>query len=154
MRFNSVEVKSRISGIVQIFGAIVVFASLTPLLVTTITGSGATGTEATLLNYLPLFLALGIILWIIGWAIGKLSGTGVSFPLFADAQQIVGVIIIETVGVLFYPLVSTQCIALNTTLVAASMTTAATLVLQIPLFYVLALVFIAIGFGLKAAGKI
>jgi len=150
------SVSGRISGIVRIFGAILVFVSLLPLVVETITDAGATGTEGTLLDYLPLFVTLGLMLMIISWAIGKLQG-GAGFPLFAffiDARAVVGVIIVEVVGVLMYPIISTQCIALNTTLVDAGMTTSATLVLQIPLFYVLALVFIAIAFGLRATGKI
>jgi len=137
-----------VRSIVSIFVGLVIFGALLPLLTSTISSAGATGTVGTLMGYLPLFLCLGVILSIIYFAIGKLR------TKMINPRQMVSAIIILVIGAIFYPLIDSQVSTINQTLVEANQTAAANLAVQIPLFYVLALVFIAITFALRSVGKL
>lgn len=68
-----------------------------------------------------------------------------------DLGAMVGAIIILVVGVILYPLISTQVSTLvNNENLSGSQET---LIQTVPLFYVLALVFVAIGWALRAANQ-
>lgn len=70
------EIKSGIIWVAMVLVATVVFAALYPSVDSAITGSGATGTEATLLGNVGTFLAIGMGLAILLGSLFWLSGKG------------------------------------------------------------------------------
>lgn len=67
---------------------------------------------------------------------------------------LIGAIIVIVVGILMLPIVQDQIDSLTTGANATLTGVAATLMEQVPLFYVLGLVFIALAWSLKSAGGI
>lgn len=61
-------------GIIGVVVVLVMFAALLPLVTDTIAETESTGTIATLLSNLPLFLVLGIVLAVIAYALIYLRG--------------------------------------------------------------------------------
>lgn len=66
MGFN---IRNGIMGVIGIVVVLVMFAALLPMVTDTIDDTEATGTVAMLLDNLPLFLVLGIVLAVIAGAI-------------------------------------------------------------------------------------
>lgn len=67
------NIRSGIMGVIGIVVVLVMFAALLPLVTDTIDQTEATGTVAMLLNNMPLFLVLGIVLAVIAGAIMYLN---------------------------------------------------------------------------------
>ena len=63
------NIRSGIMGVIGIVVVLVMFAALFPMVTDTIDETAATGTVAMLLDNLPLFLVLGIVLAVIAGAI-------------------------------------------------------------------------------------
>jgi len=63
------NIRSGIMGVIGIVVVLVMFAALLPMVTDTIDETAATGTVAMLLDNLPLFLVLGIVLAVIAGAI-------------------------------------------------------------------------------------
>lgn len=70
-----------------------------------------------------------------------------------DIGGMIGAIIIVVVGVLFLPIVQDQIDTMTDVSNGSLNGTAATLMEQVPLFYVLALVFIALAWAISSAKK-
>ena len=70
MGFN---IRNGIMGVIGIVVVLVMFAALLPMVTDTIDDTEATGTVAMLLDNLPLFLVLGIVLAVIAGAIMYLN---------------------------------------------------------------------------------
>lgn len=163
----------KIKGVALVMIGVVIFAAMIPLVLASIDASGATGTAATLLDYMPLFLAVGLVLAIVFWAIGSLKGDGGMASiggLFGlgivekirtlrkqnkdgaiSMGNMIGAIMVIVIGVLFFPIV--QAAITGITGVGAGNLTgvAKTLAEQIPLFYVIALVLIAVAWAIHSA---
>lgn len=69
----SIKIRSGIMGIIGVVVVLVMFAALMPMVADTIDGVSATGTVGMLLDNLPLFLVLGIVLAVIAASIGYLA---------------------------------------------------------------------------------
>jgi len=67
------NIRTGIMGVIGIVVVLVMFAALLPMVTDTIDDTEATGTVATLLDNLPLFLVLGIVLAFIAGAIAYLN---------------------------------------------------------------------------------
>ena len=67
------NIRAGIMGVIGIVVVLVMFAALLPMVTDTIDETEATGTVATLLDNLPLFLVLGIVLAVIAGAIAYLN---------------------------------------------------------------------------------
>ena len=68
-----VSIRDGIMGIIGIVVVLVMFAALLPMVTDTIDQTTATGTVSMLLDNLPLFLVLGIVLAVIAASIGYLA---------------------------------------------------------------------------------
>lgn len=167
--------RGSLSSLAGILVGVIVFVALLPVMLQTLAGVEATGTAGTLLQYLPLFIVLGVVLAIIGWAIKPLIGEhlGAMTSLRSmmhnergDLQvaALVSAIVIITVGVIFFPIIQGQIGILTSDNTPDNddenigsldtYPTAKTLADLIPMFYVLALVFLSLGFALRGMGKI
>jgi len=71
-----VNIREGILGIIGVVVVLVMFAALLPLVTDTIDQTSATGTVGMLLNNMPLFLVLGIVLGVIAASIGYLMLRG------------------------------------------------------------------------------
>lgn len=71
-----VNIREGILGIIGVVVVLVMFAALLPLVTDTIDQSSATGTVGMLLDNMPLFLVLGIVLAVIAASIGYLMLRG------------------------------------------------------------------------------
>lgn len=69
-----VSIGTGVVALVGVLVAIILFGALMPLVTDTIDGSGATGTTSTLLQNMPLFLVLGIVIAVIVGALAYLKG--------------------------------------------------------------------------------
>lgn len=67
------NIRSGIMGVIGIVVVLVMFAALLPMVTDTIDQTESTGTVAMLLDNLPLFLVLGIVLAVIAGAIMYLN---------------------------------------------------------------------------------
>ena len=67
------NIRSGIMGVIGIVVVLVMFAALLPMVTDTIDETESTGTVAMLLDNLPLFLVLGIVLAVIAGAIMYLN---------------------------------------------------------------------------------
>lgn len=76
VRDKIVEMKKGILGIIGVIVVLILFGAMMPLLTETIDGAEATGTVATLLDNLPLFMVLGVVIAIIAYALAYLHGGG------------------------------------------------------------------------------
>jgi heme/copper-type cytochrome/quinol oxidase subunit 2 len=71
------NIKQGVTMIVGVVIGVVVFAAMFPMVYETVDDANATGATATLLDNLPLFLVLGIVLAIIVGALAYISkGSG------------------------------------------------------------------------------
>ena len=70
------NIRSGIMGVIGIVVVLVMFAALLPMVTDTIDDTEATGTVAMLLDNLPLFLVLGIVLAVIAGSIAYLNVKG------------------------------------------------------------------------------
>ena len=68
-----VSIGQGVVALVGVLVAIILFGALMPLVTDTIDGSGASGTTATLLENMPLFLVLGIVIAVIVGALAYLK---------------------------------------------------------------------------------
>ena len=68
-----VNIRAGIMGVIGIVVVLVMFAALLPMVTDTIDQTESTGTVAMLLDNLPLFLVLGIVLAVIAGAIMYLN---------------------------------------------------------------------------------
>jgi hypothetical protein len=73
---SEINIRAGILAIVGIVVVLVMFAALLPMVTETIDNTESTGTVAMLLNNLPLFLVLGIVLAVIAASIGYLALRG------------------------------------------------------------------------------
>jgi len=71
-----VSIREGIMGIIGVVVVLVMFAALLPMVTDTIDQTSATGTVDMLLDNLPLFLVLGIVLSVIAASIGYLALRG------------------------------------------------------------------------------
>jgi len=71
-----VSIREGIMGIIGVVVVLVMFAALLPMVTDTIDQTSATGTVEMLLDNLPLFLVLGIVLSVIAASIGYLALRG------------------------------------------------------------------------------
>jgi hypothetical protein len=71
-----VSIREGIMGIIGVVVVLVMFAALLPMVTDTIDQTSATGTVEMLLDNLPLFLVLGIVLSVIAASIGYLALSG------------------------------------------------------------------------------
>ena len=67
------NIRTGIMGVIGIVVVLVMFAALLPMVTDTIDQTEATGTVAMLLDNLPLFLVLGIVLAVIAGSIAYLN---------------------------------------------------------------------------------
>lgn len=70
------NIRTGIMGVIGIVVVLIMFGALMPMVTDTIDQTEATGTVAMLLNNLPLFLVLGIVLAVIAGAIMYLKARG------------------------------------------------------------------------------
>lgn len=167
--------KGQLQNLATMLVGVIVFAAMIPILLSVVATTNAPGITGTLLSYLPLFVVLGIALAIIAWAIKpmvKKFGTQQLDAFYRDRRgqlqigALVSAIMIVTVGVIFFPIIQ-DSIDDVTVLAGAEdpggenwnenqllTGPALTMAQLIPMFYVLALVFIGIGFAMKGMGKI
>lgn len=164
-----------LSGLAGILVGVIVFVAMLPVMLQVLADVEATGIAGTLITYLPLFIVLGVVLAIIAWAIkpivGKKLGRAISLRAMyhnhrgtIQVAALVSAIVILTVGIIFFPIIQAQTNILITDNTPDDDTenvgalenygTAKTLAGLIPMFYVLALVFLALGFALRGIGKI
>lgn len=187
-----------IRTVVTMLAGIVVFTALMPLIYDSLDSVSPGGATGTLIDLIPLFIILGVVISVIAWGISEIKGstgiravgarfhnakfvkslkaqwrtakkmaemkTGFSFSNMSHGAMnisgLISAIIVVAVGVFLFPIVNDQVSGLvgdNTALdntYIESGSAEATLVNLIPLFYVLALVFLAIGWALKSVGKI
>lgn len=68
-----VSIRAGIMGIIGVVVVLVMFAALLPLVTDTIDQTSSSGTVQMLLDNLPLFLVLGIVLAVIAASIGYLA---------------------------------------------------------------------------------
>lgn len=191
---GSVSIKS----IISVIAGVVVFTALMPLIYDALGSVDPAGATGTLIDLIPLFLILGVVISVIAWGISEIRGTtsiravgarfhnakfvkslkrqwnvakkmaeaktGFSMSSMSHGQvnisSLISAIIIVAVGVFLFPIVSDQVsglvgdnVELENTYIESG-TAEATLVNLIPLFYVLALVFLAIGWALKSVGRL
>lgn len=66
-------IMEKMKGVVMLVVLVIITGALLPVLITTVDESGATGVEATMLDYLPLFVILGVALALILYAVGWLG---------------------------------------------------------------------------------
>lgn len=68
------DMKKGMIGIIGVIVVIIMFAALLPIVTGVIDDTDATGTTAILLDNLPLFMALGVVVAIIGYSLYHLRG--------------------------------------------------------------------------------
>ncbi len=68
------NVKGGISMVIGMVVLIIIVGAMMPILVDTIDSANATGTVGTLLDYMPLFVILGVVLAVIVLAVSRIGG--------------------------------------------------------------------------------
>jgi hypothetical protein len=163
----------KIKGVALVMIGVVIFCAMIPLVLSSIDASGATGTAGTLLDYMPLFLAVGLVLAIIFWAVSSLKGDGGMVSIGGilglgvmerirtlrkqnkegsiSMGNMIGAIMVIVIGVLFFPIVQSAITGITGSGAGNLTGVAKTLASQIPLFYVIALVLIAVAWAITSA---